>query len=89
MKGKMPYPELTDKNADISGYSLIFLCFPIWWYKAPAIINRFLKSYDFSEKKIVLFATSGGSGFGKTLANLKDGLHENAEIMEGQMLNGD
>lgn len=41
MKGKMPYPELADKNADISGHSLIFLCFPIWWYKTPTIINRF------------------------------------------------
>lgn len=49
----------------------------------------FLESYDFSEKKIVLFVTSGGSGFGKTLANLKDRLHGNADIMEGQMLNGD
>lgn len=63
-------PEIVDKNADISEYDTIYLGFPIWWYIAPTIINTFLESYDFSGKKIILFATSGGSGFGKTVANL-------------------
>ena len=47
-------------------YDKIFLGFPIWWYVAPTLINTFLESYDFSGKKIILFATSGGSGFGNT-----------------------
>lgn len=87
MNGKLPYPELADTNADVAGHSSIFLCFPIWWYKAPTIINRFLESYDFSGKKIVLFATSGGSGFGKTAEHLKESINGKAEIIEGQMLN--
>lgn len=45
--------------------------FPIWWYVAPTIINTFLESYDFSGKKIILFATSGGSGFGNTVKELE------------------
>lgn len=61
--------------------------FPIWWYVAPTIINTFLESGDFSGKKIVLFATSGGSGFGKTVANLKDSA-PGATIVEGKLLNG-
>ena len=59
-------PELADKDADIASYDRIFLGFPIWWYVAPTIINTFLESYDFSGKTVIPFATSGGSGMGKT-----------------------
>ena len=62
--------------------------FPIWWYVAPTIINSFLESYDFSGKKIVLFATSGGSGFGKTVDGLKGSVAADTVIVEGRMLNG-
>ena len=63
-------PELADKDADIASYGRIYLGFPIWWYVAPTIINTFLESYDFSGKEILLFATSGGSGFGRTVQAL-------------------
>lgn len=88
MKGKLPYPEIKNNDADIENHSVILLCFPIWWYIAPTIINRFLESYNFSNKKIVLFATSGGSGFGKTLEKLRSSINGNAELIEGKMLNG-
>ena len=67
---------------------MILLGFPIWWYVAPTIINSFLESYDFSGKKIVLFATSGGSGFGKTVAGLKSSVSADTVITEGRILNG-
>ena len=73
----------------ITAKAPIFLCFPIWWYVAPTIVNSFLESYDMHGKKIVLFATSGGSGFGKTLERLEDSAPGAAEIMEGVMLNGE
>ncbi len=88
MKGKLPYPALADTDADISRYSTILLGFPIWWYVAPTIINRFLETYDFSEKKIILFATSGGSGFGKTAEKLRRSVTDSTEIIEGKLLNG-
>lgn len=88
MSDKSSRPALADKNADISGYNTILLGFPIWWYVAPTIVNTFLESYDFSGKKIVLFATSGGSGFGKTVDGLKGSVSANAEIVEGKLLNG-
>ena len=55
---------------------------------APTIINTFLEQYDFSGKKIILFATSGGSGFGKTVAALKGSVSASAKIKEGRLLNG-
>lgn len=69
-------------------YDTVFVGFPIWWYVAPTIINTFLEQYDFLGKKIVLFATSGGSGFGKTVAALKGSVSASTEIKEGRMLNG-
>lgn len=80
-------PELADKNADVESYDVIFIGFPIWWYVAPYIINTFLEAYDFSNKTIVLFATSGGSGFGKTAKNLKESASVTTIIKEGGLLN--
>ena len=61
--------------------------FPIWWYVAPTIINTFLESYDFSGKTIIPFATSGGSGMGKTNEGLEKSC-PGAKLMEGKLLNG-
>ncbi len=80
-------PELADKDADIAAYDRILLGFPIWWYVAPTIINTFLESYDFTGKEIILFATSGGSGFGKTVQALAPSC-PGAHIREGRILNG-
>lgn len=77
-------PELADTNANIAGYDTIYVGFPVWWYIAPTIINSFLESYDFSGKKIILFVTSGGSGFGKAVQNLKPSA-PNADIIEGKV----
>lgn len=67
---------------------MIFVGFPIWWYVAPTIINTFLGAYDFSGKKIMLFATSGSSGFGKTVKGLIPSVADSAQIIEGKVLNG-
>ena len=88
MNDKSSRPALADKDANIGAYDTILLGFPIWWYVAPTIINSFLESYDFSGKKIVLFATSGGSGFGKTVDGLKGSVAADTVIVEGRMLNG-
>ena len=89
MQDKSSRPAIADKKADIATYDVIFVGFPVWWYIAPTIINTFLESYDFSGKTIVLFATSGGSGFGKTVENLKSSVSKEAVIKEGKILNGD
>jgi len=80
-------PALADKNAPVDKYDTIFLGFPIWWYVAPHIVNSFLESYDFSGKKIVIFATSGGSGFGETINQLKPSA-PNAKFIPTQVFRG-
>lgn len=85
MNNKEMRPELADTDAPIADYDTIILGFPIWWYVAPTITNTFLESYDFSGKKIILFATSGGSGFGNTVAELKPSA-PGAEIIQGLRL---
>ena len=84
MNDKKFRPEITDMDVQIDKYDEILLGFPIWWYVAPTIINTFLEKYDFSGKKIVLFATSGGSGFGNTVSELKPSAPE-AVIVEGKV----
>ena len=71
MSDKSFRPKMNGEKIDISKYDEIYIGFPIWWYVAPTIINTFLESDDFSGKKIKLFATSGGSGFGKTAKELQ------------------
>ena len=84
MSDKSSRPEIADINVDIAKYDTIYIGFPVWWYIAPTIIKTFLESADFSGKKIILFATSGGSGFGKTVENLKTSA-PGAIITEGRV----
>lgn len=84
---KSSRPAIVTGDVDVSGYDTILLGFPIWWYIAPTIINTFLEAYDFSGKTIILFATSGGSGFGEAVAGLQ-GSAPGATIREGKLLNG-
>ena len=88
MNNKTFRPEIEHSDLKLEMYDVIFLGFPIWWYVAPTIINTFLESYDFSGKKIILFATSGGSKFGKTVEELKVSVPTSCEIIEGKLLNG-
>ena len=84
MSDKSSRPAIADTSVDISKYDTIYIGFPVWWYIAPTIINTFLESADFSGKKIILFATSCGSGFGKAVDNLKVSA-PNAQITEGKV----
>ena len=79
-------PVITSRVEHIEDYDTIFLGFPIWWYVAPAIVNTFLESYDLTGKTIVLFATSGGSGMGKTASVLRASA-PGAKIVDGGVLN--
>lgn len=80
-------PALAVKLADVSAYNVVYIGFPIWWYVAPRIIATFLESCDFSGKTIVPFATSGGSGMGRTVEELKR-ICPAARFLSGQVLNG-
>lgn len=79
-------PEIAETLPNMSDYNTVFIGFPIWWYVAPRIINTFVESYDFSGKTLVPFATSGGSGMGKTVEELKK-LCPGADWKNGKLLN--
>ena len=80
-------PEIEKKLDDISAYDIIAIGFPIWWYTAPTIIKTFLEAYDFTGKKIALFATSGSSGFGNTVNDLKPCVSESTEFISEKIMN--
>ena len=80
-------PEIEKKLDDISAYDTVAIGFPIWWYTAPTIIKTFLEAYDFTGKKIALFATSGSSGFGNTVNDLKPCVSESTEFISEKIMN--
>ena len=69
---------------EFAQYDVVFIGFPIWYGTAPNVVNTFAKGYDWKDKKIGIFATSGGSGIGKTAAKLQPYV-EGAEIVDAQV----
>lgn len=66
MKDPKSRPAIAGRVEDMEAYETVFVGFPIWWYEAPRVIQTFLESYDFTGKTLIPFATSGGSGMGRT-----------------------
>lgn len=85
MRDKSSRPEIITGDIDVSKYDRILLGYPVWWYTAPTILNTFLEAYDFSEKEIIIWATSGGSGLGKAKEDLAKST--TATIRNGKILN--
>lgn len=82
MKDNTYRPAIAD-SLDASDYDVVFVGFPIWWYVAPTIVNTFLESIDLKGKKVVPFATSGGSGMGNTSRELAVSC-SSAEVVAGR-----
>lgn len=76
-------PGISTTVSDMGQYDCIFLGFPVWWYREPSIIDTFLEAYDFSGKTIVPFCTSGGSGLGETVGNMRS-LVKKADVRDGK-----
>ena len=85
--GKKDVP-VSGKIENFDEYDVVFIGFPIWYYGAPNIINTFVKGYDWSGKKFALFATSGGSGLGKSDEKLKTLMTGNPEYIGGEKFSG-
>lgn len=84
MKDPSSRPAIAAKRDNMDNYDTVFVGFPIWWYVAPTIINTFLESYDLSGKTVIPFATSGGSGMGKTNEKLQPSC-PGAKLLEGRV----
>lgn len=88
MNDKSSRPEMVADNFSVKDYDVIYLGFPIWWGTAPHIVETFLEKQNFSNKTIILFATSGSSGIGNTDADLKPSVSATTKIIKGKVLNG-
>ena len=85
MKDAKSRPAIAETVRDMQRYGVVFVGFPIWWYEAPRIVQSFLEAYDLSGKTIVPFATSGGSGMGKT-ADILRAVCPAADILPGKRM---
>ena len=83
MQDKSCRPALADTAAPVAEADTVFVGFPVWWYREPSIIDTFLEAYDFTGKRIVLFATSGSSGMG-TEAPARAAAITGAEVLPGK-----
>lgn len=85
MKNPDSRPEISNKVEKMEQYDTVFVGFPIWWYREPSIIDTFIESYDFKDKTIIPFATSGGSGIGKSSQYIQQ-LAPQAKVIQGKRL---
>ncbi|MBR6061737.1 MAG: NAD(P)H-dependent oxidoreductase [Spirochaetales bacterium] len=83
MKDRSCRPAIASRIANMADYDVVFVGFPIWWYREPSIIDTFMEMYDYTGKTIVPFATSGGSGLGDSTANMQ-ALAKNAKVTTGK-----
>ena len=81
-------PEILNNDADVKNADIIYIGFPVWWYREPSIIDTFLESYDFSGKKIALFATSGSSGMGNSAERAQALTNGRAAVLGGKRFPG-
>jgi len=84
MKDRGCRPEIESRVRDLAGYDVVFLGFPIWWYREPSIIDTFVEMHDFGKKLIVPFATSGGSPIGDSYKGIQ-ALAPNAKVERGKV----
>ena len=76
-------PAISSVVDNMAQYDVVFVGFPVWWYREPSIIDTFMEAYDFSGKTIVPFATSGTSGIGDSGENMQK-LAKGANVLPGK-----
>lgn len=86
MRDPASRPALADPVPALDGYGTVLLGFPIWWYVEPRIVDTFLESADFTGKRVIPFATSGGSGIAGAEKSLRAHCPK-ADWGEGRLLN--
>jgi flavodoxin len=64
-------PEIGGEDVDLSGYTTVYIGYPIWWGEEPRILCTFVESHDFTGMTVIPFCTSGGSGIGRSGKDLE------------------
>lgn len=83
MQDRSCRPAIAMRVENMDAYEVVFVGFPIWWYREPSIIDTFMEAYDFTGKTVVPFATSGGSSIGDSAANMQE-LAPGAKVVAGK-----
>ena len=83
MNDRSARPEIASRVQNMAQYDVVFVGFPVWWYREPSIIDTFMELYDFTGKTVIPFCTSGGSGLGDSTKNMQM-LAKNAKVASGQ-----
>lgn len=80
-------PEIENKVSNLDDYDKVVLAFPIWWYKEPTIIDKFLEDNNMMGKKIYVFVTSGSSPIDSTYKSLQNNF-PNLNFVSGKRFTG-
>ena len=83
MNDRASRPAIASKIGDMAQYDVVFVGFPVWWYREPSIIDTFMEQYDFGGKPVIPFATSGGSQLGDSAKNMQ-ALAKGAKVVNGR-----
>ena len=83
MNDRNARPEIASRVQNMTQYDVVFVGFPVWWYREPSIIDTFMELYDFTGRKVIPFCTSGGSGLGDSTKNIQM-LAKDAKVASGQ-----
>ncbi len=86
MKDLSCRPATANAMPDVQKYDVVFVGFPVWWYREPSIIDTFMEACNFDGKTVVPFATSGGSSIGEAGKNMQK-LAPGAKVHKGECLN--
>lgn len=80
-------PKIAGTVPDVSGYTTVYVGFPVWWYREPNIVDTFLEACDLDGRTVVPFCTSGGSKVSGSVATIA-GSAPGATVLGGATLNG-
>ena len=83
MEDRSSRPAIAEKLDNMADYDVVFVGFPVWWYREPSIIDTFMEQYDFTGKTVIPFATSGSSGIGDSGRNMQE-LAKGTVVVEGK-----
>ena len=83
MNDRSSRPAIGNVVENMDQYDVVFVGFPIWWYREPSIIDTFMEAYNFDGKTVIPFATSGGSGMGDSSKNMQ-ALAKGAKVVQGR-----
>lgn len=80
-------PEIAGEELDLTGYTTVYIGYPIWWGEEPRILCTFVEAHDFTDITVIPFCTSGGSGIGRSGSDLAQ-LAGTGTWLDGARLNG-